>query len=143
MELSKVNQISFSDCLLHKGTLLRPVLGLDFIAGLDSNSLQWRVMPIDSITELQFETQQTRLSKPLIEQPQSIGEYLKLLDGQSVVAELKTGRLIPAAIAGVKNQLVCLVTEQTQIAIPIGALAGFRLWKIQNLDFKSVSAFFD
>lgn len=141
MDAFRTNQLTYRNLHLDTGLLLRPVVGADFVAGIETNTGRWQIVPFAQVLEFELGGQQNSLTRPALLRSQTLAGHLEQLQGHSLVCSLLNKRQIRANLVEVKTGLLWLSADSKMLAVPLTALAWVMLWKTQNLQIDGVSAF--
>jgi hypothetical protein len=134
-------QITYRNLQFETGVLLGPVLGADFIAGIEADSAVWKVVPLAQVAELSFASVMTAYARPMQNRDQTFGEHVHQLRGSFLNLTLVSNKQIRAELCEVRNQMAWFVSDSIPSAVPLSALASVVLWKTRMPQSVPVATF--
>lgn len=123
----KSNLIEYTQTNQRRGQLTQAVFGQDFVAGLEVQAAQWRVIPSSKIAKLQ-----TKIVAGLpatLSREENLETHLNRLLNSEVCIEQSASANISGILLHLEHELLWIRTETSTVAVGLHCIESLVLWK--------------
>lgn len=133
MEITNSTHINYLLSDKSKSKLAQPVVGRNFVAGLEQTNSMWLVLSLVHVVTLNFEIVAGQAK--VRNRDESIETHLQLLAGQMVLVTSLFSTVSRGQLIDVSDNLCWLHSEGKLVALPLANLISISLWKTTNQDY--------
>lgn len=116
-------------------TLLRPLIGSDFLAGINLTTNRWAIIPLSQIASFEEQRFLIESDYPVNHSSADLSSYLQVMVGQQLLVA-NAGQVLQAQLAAVQGPFAYLTKHGTNQSLAVN------LQRLQQIELPLVENFF-